>query len=247
MFRFVADEAQAARAWLESPAARAWRAQEAALLADMLPGLTGYRCIQIGMPAMAFDVGECIGTLRLWRADTALGEAVDVCIDGQSLPWASGSIDALILVHGLELSAEPHALVRECARVLSARGQLVCLVFNPLSLWTQTQGLRRAASRFRPRSMPPRAARLTDWLRLLEFETTACWRYGPGFPMFGRRWQACVDTRWMLPLAWSAAGYAIIARRRVLRRIPPPGRRLLRRQREHGLAPSPAAGLPSRR
>ncbi len=246
MFRFVADDAQAARAWFESPAAAHWREQETALLADVLPGLTGYRGIQIGAPAIAPEACDRVGTLRLWRADIVAGEDVDVCIDGQNLPWASGSIDALILTHGLELSAEPHALIRECVRVLSPRGQLVCLVFNPLSPWTQMQGLRRAHNRFLPRSIPPRAARLADWLRLLDFETTDCWRYGPSFPLFGGRWQACADPRWMAPVAWSAPGYAIIARRRAMRRIPPSGRRLLVRQREHGLAPSPAAGLPSR-
>lgn len=246
MFRFVADDAQAARAWFESPAAEPWREQETALLADVLPGLTGYRCIQIGAPTIAPEACERVGTLRLWRADVVAGDDADVCIDGQNLPWASGSIDALILVHGLELSAEPHALIRECVRVLSPRGQLVCLVFNPVSPWAQTQGLRRAHNRFLPRSIPPRAARLADWLRLLDFETTDCWRYGPAFPWFGRRWQACADSRWMAPLGWAAPGYAITARRRAMRRVPPSGRRLVARQRERGLAPSPAAGLPSR-
>lgn len=246
MFRFVADDADAARAWFESPAAALWRQQETALLADIVPSLTGYRCIQIGAPSIAAEACDRVGTLRLWRADIVPGAGVDVCIDGQNLPWASGSLDALILVHGLELSAEPHALIRECVRVLSPRGQLVCLVFNPLSPWAQTQGIRRAQHRFLPRSVPPRAARLSDWLRLLDFETTECWRYGPGFPLFGGRWQATRDTRWLVSLAWAAPGYAITARRRALRRIPPSGRRLLARQRERGLAPSPAAGLPSR-
>ncbi|MES1955834.1 methyltransferase domain-containing protein [Salinisphaera hydrothermalis] len=246
MFRFVADDATAARAWFDSPAAESWREQENALLAEVSPGLTGYRCIQIGAPAIAPETCDRVGTLRLWRADVVPGPDVDVCIDGQNLPWASGSVDALILMHALELSAEPHALIRECVRVLSPRGQLVCLVFNPLSPWTQTQGLRRASNRFVPRAIPPRAARLADWLRLLDFETTECWRYGPTFPLFGRRWQGREDSRWLAPLAWCASGYAITARRRAMRRIPPSGRRLLARQRDRGLAPSPAAGLPSR-
>ncbi|HET7313753.1 methyltransferase domain-containing protein [Salinisphaera sp.] len=246
MFRFVADDAQAARAWFESPAAAVWQAHETALLADVLPGLTGYRCIYIGVPSLARQTCDCVGTLRLWRADICAGEGVDVRIDGQNLPWASGSIDALILAHALELSAEPHALIRECTRVLSPRGQLVNLAFNPLSPWARSQGLRRSAHRFAPRSVPPRAARLADWLRLLDFETTACWRYGPGFPLFGRCWQAHVDTRWLAPLAWAAPAYALIARRRALWRIPPSVRRVLARRRERGLASSPAAGLPSR-
>lgn len=246
MFRFLADHIDPARAWFDTPGAAIWRDHEAALLGEILPELTGYRCIQIGVGSTTSETSDRVGTLRLWRADVRPGDDVDVCIDAQNLPWASGSIDALIVVHALELSSEPHALIRECVRVLSPRGQLVCLAFNPLSTWMLRQGLRRSRHRFTPRALPPRAARLADWLRVLDFETTACWRYGPGFPLFGRRWQAYRHTRWLAPVAWNAGGYALVARRRALRRIPPSGRRLLTPQPRRALARARAAELTSR-
>lgn len=237
MFKVSSKDAQAARAWFDTPAALAWREQEAALLADILPRLIGYRGFQIGAPLITSEIAKCMGTLRLWQADMVNGPHVDVRIDGRSLPLMSGSVDVLIVAHGLELSSDPQALIRECTRVLSARGQMACLVFNPLSFWAGTQRLRRSRNRFVSRAMPPRAARLIDWLRLLDFETTGYWCYGPGFPLFGRHRQAREDKEGLSPLAWTAPGYAIVARRRALLGTPLSKRRLLARQRKHGLAP----------
>lgn len=166
----------------------------------------------------------------MWRADVRAAPGVDLCVDACNLPWSSGSVDALVLAHAMELSADPHALVRECVRVLSPRGQLVCLVFNPRAPWLLARGLRRRAHAFLPRALPPRAARLSDWLQLFDFEITALWRYGPGWPLFGHPWQGAAGRAWLRPLAWSAPGYAVLARRRALRRIPPGGKRLLARR-----------------
>jgi SAM-dependent methyltransferase len=243
LFKVSSDNPRAARAWFDTPDAAAWREREAALLATILPRLTGYRGMQIGAPLPAPEICACVGTLRFWRADLVCGPHADVCIDGQNLPWMSGSVDALIVVHGLELSLDPQALVRECVRVLSPRGQVVCLVFNPLSLWAGAQRLRRAGKRFTPRAMPPRAVRLSDWLRLFDLETTGFCRYGVGLPLFGRRWPGWDQGRWLEPLAWTAPGYALVARRRIPpRRLPLRDLRLLTRRKKRALAPATTAG-----
>lgn len=236
MFKVSDENVQIARAWFDRPVARAWRQQETALLANVLPRLTGYRGIHIGAPLLDSSLHERVGTLRLWRADVVAAPGVDVLIDGQSLPWRSGSLDVLIVQHGLELSSDPQALMRECERVLSHRGQLVCLVFNPLSLWALNQRVRRVENRFMPQTMPPHAGRLVDWLRLLNLETTACWRYGSGFPLFRHSLEVGGSNRWITPLVWTASGYALVARRYARPHRLQHGRRLLSRRRKHRLA-----------
>ncbi|WP_158583477.1 methyltransferase domain-containing protein [Salinisphaera sp. Q1T1-3] len=246
MFRELADDKHTARRWHDGPTARLWQRREAVVLADILPRLTGYRCVELGPAATRAARGNG-ATLRQWHGDLRGGPDVDFVYDGQSLPLASKSVDVLILRHALELTVEPHQLVRECARVLSDRGQIVCLVFNPLSWWALTQVFVRRRHRFCPCGRPPRAARLIDWLRLVEFEATECRRYGSGFPLFSRCWSADRGPRCLAPIAWAAGGYVIVARRRALRRVPPGGKQLLVRKARPGLARAPASGLPCAR
>lgn len=184
------------------------------MLERLLPGLSGYRCVTLSSWCLSESTLARVGTLRHWQLGLSADGRSDICWDGRHLPLASGSVDALVLLHGLEMTTEPHALVRECARVLSDRGQLLACCFNPLSWWLMRQSLDwRPAARFMPRCVPPRAARLADWLRVLDIEPVECWRYGSGFPLFGRQWQAGADKPWLAALAWCAPSYALLARR----------------------------------
>src|SRR5699024_4183589 len=96
-------------------------------------------------------------------------------------------VDALLLAHSLELSAEPHRLLRECERVLNDRGQLVLLGFDPWSMWALAQRLPgRGSARFVRDARFYGVHRVCDWLRLLGFEPERVIRYGVGFPFFRR-------------------------------------------------------------
>lgn len=228
MFPRRAEDRQQSRAWFDSASARRWQTLEAGLLADLLPRLAGYRCVSIGAVSVQDSAPDtrCVATLKHWHGDVRRHAGVDFVYDGDRLPLASHSVDVLILRHAVELAEQPHRLIRECARVLSERGQLVVMVYNPWSLWALAQLPGRQATAFRPLARPPRAARLIDWLRVVALETTACHRYGPGLarwsriaPPLGER----AGARW---IAWSAGGYALVARRHALRRIPPGGQRV---------------------
>ena len=81
------------------------------------------------------------------------------------LPFASDSIDALVLCHTLNVSPTPHEVLRECQRVLVPNGHLFVVSFNPLSLW----GLGQLANHFLRRKKLPAASsrKMRDWLALL--------------------------------------------------------------------------------
>lgn len=100
----------------------------------------------------------------------------DLVANPAMLPVASGSVDAVLLPHTLEIAPDPQAVLREADRVLAGQGHLVVLGFRPLSLW----GLRSAASRS---GFPPgfnrliAQRRLLDWLILLGYEITLARHY----------------------------------------------------------------------
>ena len=115
--------------------------------------------------------------LRRAAEDSAL-ETVRIAHFGE-LPFASQSLDLVVLPHVLEFAREPHQVIREVDRVLRPEGRLLVSGLNPVSLWGARQVLLRGLlPPFLPREgqflAPPR---LRDWLQLLGFELERT-RYG---------------------------------------------------------------------
>jgi len=138
-----------------------------------------------------------------------------------SLPFASDSIDAVLLPHTLELVEDPYAVLREAERVLCAEGCLMICGFNPLSGW----GVRHAFAQYLRRpGFPPQTQRmlserrLRDWMALLDFEVETVYGYLGSMPVTGRLRKADAssrDTEYRPRRALTAGGYLLKARKRV--------------------------------
>lgn len=63
---------------------------------------------------------------------------VSVLCEDTLWPIASGSADKLVLLHGLETSDDPVALLDECWRVLGPGGRAVFIVPNRAGLWSRS-------------------------------------------------------------------------------------------------------------
>jgi SAM-dependent methyltransferase len=174
-----------------------------ALVADIF----GFNAVQLGLPQ--FDLLRENRIPLKFRAGSAAG--LDVRCDLQHLPFASSSLDLVILPHVLEFYPEPHQVLREVERVLVPEGHAVICGFNPYSLW----GIRNQFSR-REQGFPwcgqyLSVLRLKDWLALLSLEPRSghfgC--YAP--PVQEQRW----INRWrLMELAgnrwWPIAGATYI-------------------------------------
>jgi len=145
----------------------------------------GYHAVQLGLPGID-TLSENRMPLRLCASDQpADGSAlagdgsvpasprrVAVITRFEELPFATQSIDLVVMPHILEFAQEPHQVLREVDRVLLPEGQVIITGFNPASLWGLRQALVRAgAGPYLPRegqfiSLP----RIKDWLKLLSFE-----------------------------------------------------------------------------
>lgn len=192
--------------WLETPAGRyalAWEQQQLdALVADLF----GFHAIQLGLPAI--DGLRANRMPHRWLLDEpgAADSRAALLGDFHALPFASQSLDLVLLPHTLDLCLDPHATLREVERVLMPEGRVVIVGFNPDSLWGLRQAgglmLRRLGSQgpvYLPcgeagsgRLLSPR--RLRDWLRLLGFEID-----GGRFGAYRPPWRSAA---WLDRWAW---------------------------------------------
>lgn len=164
--------------WLGTAAGNYVRNWEHARLDELTVDIFGFNATQLGLPQI-----QALRASRMphtWLTDTnppAPAQAseerrVVVIEDFEDLPFASSSIDLIVLPHVLEFAKEPHQVLREVERVLIPEGQVIISGFNPYSLW----GARQLAGRLTESYFLPEEGefisptRLKDWLKLLNME-----------------------------------------------------------------------------
>lgn len=260
--------------WLRTPAGRYLLRWELEQLDRAVADRFGFHALQLGLPEL--DGLRANRMPHRWVASElpyALPEPIDMpppdegegistqsppmpvalYCDCAALPFPSQSVDLVVMPHTLELTAHPHAALREVERVLRPEGRVVIVGLNPASLW----GLRQRAGRLRssiggaarPLFLPQAGEfigywRLRDWLRLLGLEVErgrfGCWR--PAFES-----QAWLDRfAWIEPIGdrwWPVLGavYFLVAVKRV-----PAIRPLGLARRERATAPAAPAVVAQR-
>jgi SAM-dependent methyltransferase len=174
--------------WLDTPAGRyvlEWeRAKHDHLVADIF----GFNAAQLSLPRHEFLSANRM-PLRFRCDDGRYAGDAEVRADLHYLPFASNSLDLLVMPHTLEFDDNPHQVLREAERVLVPEGHVIVTGFNPYSLW----GAKRTLSR--RQSLPPwrgkyiSVPRLKDWFSLLGFELQT--------GVFGCYAPAVSDEKWL--------------------------------------------------
>lgn len=199
--------------WLQTPQGRYLLDWEQDGLDRLVADIFGYHAVQLGLPGL-----ELLRANRMPRRINCGPQGRDLCCSEYELPFATGSLDLVLLPHVLEFSAHPHRVLREVERVLVPEGSVVISGLNPISLW----GLRRLVARRgaeAPWSGHYRSAmRIRDWLTLLGFEIQesrfGCYAPPLRTPQWLERW-GCIDragSRWWPVLG---AGYLLHGVKRV--------------------------------
>jgi SAM-dependent methyltransferase len=202
------DSIVALSKFLQSPPGRYVLDWEQQHLDAAVGDIFGYHAMQLGLPEID-ALRENRMLLRFCASDRLLDATryhdsaetghtkVAVINRYEELPFASQSIDLVMMPHILEFAEEPHQVLREVDRVLVAEGHVVITGFNPASLW----GLRQVMARFGATPYLPRAGqflslpRIKDWLKLLSFEVNRG-RFGCYAPSVrSEKWLA--RWRWM--------------------------------------------------
>lgn len=169
------DVAQALFAWYQTPLGRRVWSEVQQTVGALSEGLFGYHLVQLG------DLGgedEALTGCTV-RQRHILGlpgmpqtPASTLVAAPEQLPIASDSVDALVLIHTLDIASDPYQVLREVDRVLIPEGRAIIVGFNPWSLW----GVNRVLCG-RRRSQPApwcarflSAYRVQDWLSVLGFD-----------------------------------------------------------------------------
>jgi len=199
--------------WLDGALGRLVLREEAAVVRQALEDVFGFEFLQVGSfgPGGALLAGARMPHTMLVSPQP--GEGTTLCAPLDMLPFASDSIDAVLLPHTLELAPDPYAVLREAERVLCAEGCLLICGFNPLSGW----GARRLFARTMRRcAFPPATSRLLaegrlrDWVALLGFDVDRVAGYLGPLPFAH---SAAAEARERAPLM--AGAYLLKARKRV--------------------------------
>ncbi len=175
------------RWYRDKPVGRRLTTQLTKALNESLEQVFGYHMLVTGVD-MNLELSRIGKTQRLFRlvTRTSTNQPLQAVVAAShDLPFATDSLDALVLCHTLDASSAPHQTLRECQRVLVSNGHLFVISFNPLSIHGASNSLRRWLSFGRKHTKSVSGRRLGDWLSLLGFSHAAP-RYFANFAPPGR-------------------------------------------------------------
>ena len=176
------QQQQRAVRWLSSEAGAGFLAAEQELFNQRLQRCFGLHLLQCSI-VDGLDlynnspVNHCF---KFAPRATELTERAAVA-EFNELPLEDNSVDVVLLHHVMEFSADPHALLREIARVVRPEGRILVMVFNPWSMLHLRQVLTHRFDNNAWHCQKIGGHRVADWLRLLNFninQTDFC-LYGP--------------------------------------------------------------------
>lgn len=95
-------------------------------------------------------------------------EVPTIHADPRDLPFATDSVDIVLIPHYLEFQTNPHAILQEVERILKPEGELYIFGFNPWRL--RSLGIRSSAEDTPAIPNAVSSHRLGDWLSLLKLK-----------------------------------------------------------------------------
>src|SRR5205085_4205275 len=144
-----------------------------------------FHALQLGMPSVDF-LRESRITHRMRIAPSDNPDLYAKC---HELPFATQSIDFVLLPHVLEFAEEPHRILREVDRVMMPEGRLIIVGFNPWSLWGLRSAMGPSRDAFPWNGRFVSLLRVKDWLALLGFDVSAGRLIGYAPPFDTEAWR----------------------------------------------------------
>lgn len=182
--------------WYETLSGQSALVRTEQLCAETMSEIFGYYAIQIGVLSGEFDLlkqsrittsfslanpDDFLGIKNTFKDDLIHNNTGSVnhavIASNEQLPISTDEVDLVVASHVLEMSQNPHQVLREIDRVLMPEGHCILIGFNPYALSNLNKPLRlfrrnkvgnrnKAQESYKMRSV----ARVKDWFSLLGFE-----------------------------------------------------------------------------
>ncbi len=213
----LAESQEKLGAWLATAFGQRLYAAELEVIARNVFKVPGYRVAQLGVSPTHKLITNLPHKHQITLAPMIDANAACVC-EFHSLPLPTNTLDAILLHHVLDYSPEPHKVLSETARVVSAGGYIILVAYNPFSIFGLGKWLIGSLSRqpeWRHNSL--RKGRLIDWLQLVGFQIVAT-EYAKKI-LFKRQeedglYSRCIEwVRWRIS---SRAFYVLLARKQTI-------------------------------
>lgn len=123
---------------------------------------------RLGQCMVRLPIHACCQTNPKYGFDP--GDLLRLQVRSDSLPFASASLDGVVLHHALESVPDARACIREVERVLKPGGRLIICAFNPFSVTGLRSWVARSSANPLSGQRFVSPTRLLDWLALLSLE-----------------------------------------------------------------------------
>jgi len=153
---------------------------ESQVLNALLGEVCGFHLVFIGEPALSDMILPNLVPHHVVvhpKAFSFKGRMSPLPGEMNTIPLTSDSVDVVILGHTLELSLNPHEVLREAYRILIPEGHIIITGINPLSCWGGWYSYKRLRGKFSPQGNMLSANRIKDWLSLLSFQVVDLQKY----------------------------------------------------------------------
>jgi SAM-dependent methyltransferase len=184
-------------------------------LAPIMERIFGYYLVKLGNLSSELDVKSCPIKQKFNMSQTLIAHS-HVKSKSSRLPLQNNSVDAFLLAAELDFAQDPHQIIREIDRAITANGHVVIAGFNPFSLAGVMKYLPINRKNILHEGRFFTAARIKDWLQLLDFEIIQQEQVVySGLFMRKRLNQSSKVQHWCKRyLPWFSSMYVIVARKR---------------------------------
>jgi SAM-dependent methyltransferase len=138
-------------------------------LAPILERIFGYYLVKLGNLSCEMDTSACPIRNQFHLSKTTISQS-NVNAKSSVLPLQNNSVDAFLLAAELDFAQDPHQIIREIDRAITSNGHVVIAGFNPFSLAGVMKYLPINRKNILHEGRFFTAARIKDWLQLLDFE-----------------------------------------------------------------------------
>jgi SAM-dependent methyltransferase len=138
-------------------------------LEPIVDRIFGYYLVKIGSLSSQINLPTCPIKNQFSCAPHA-NKHNHLCAKSSSLPFQNNSVDAFVILGELDFAQDPHQIIREIDRAITADGRVVIAGFNPFSIAGVMKYLPINRKNILHQGRFFTASRIKDWLQLLNFE-----------------------------------------------------------------------------